>query len=70
MASLTQGRATGVAAKAFPVEIEPLSRDPLHHVNAPLTDVTLVSRLGELPPQGTLGKYSWRSVQGQDSQRR
>lgn len=62
MASLAQGGATGVTAKALPVEIKSLSTDPLHHVHALLAGVTLVTRPGELPPQGTLGNRTDRQT--------
>lgn len=41
--ALPQGGVAGRTAKTLPVEVEPLSTDPLHHVNTPLARVTLVT---------------------------
>jgi hypothetical protein len=45
MRALAQWRIAGLAAKALPVEVEAFGTDPLHHVDALPTGVTLICGL-------------------------
>lgn len=72
--SLPQGAAAGGTPEALPVEVEPLSTKPFHHVNSPAARVTLVARRGERPPhRGALKRHGrgggcWKAKTARQSQ--